>query len=152
MARWLCAAVLIPVMRAVPQRIDAGQNPSDCVRRSWNLLRLRGEACPIPGGGFGEFVPDVVVTRHGSDVPHSPGTAFLVGGERRRALGAVQARKQRLSAAGDLLFGGTQEGNFFALDAESGKALWDVQLGGAVRGVPISYAVDGKQYADHLGG
>ena len=33
-----------------------------------------------------------------------------------------------------------------ALDAESGKPLWDIQLGGAVRGIPISYPVDGKQY------
>jgi hypothetical protein len=24
--------------------------------------------------------------------------------------------------------------------------LWDLQLGGNVRGIPISYAVDGKQY------
>jgi outer membrane protein assembly factor BamB len=41
---------------------------------------------------------------------------------------------------------GTEEGNFIALDAESGKPLWDIQLGGPVRGMPISYAVDGKQY------
>ena len=51
-----------------------------------------------------------------------------------------------LSTAGGLVFGGTEEGNFFALDAENGKPLWDVQLGGAVRGIPISFAVDGKQY------
>ena len=51
-----------------------------------------------------------------------------------------------LSTGGGLLFGGTEEGNFFALDAESGKPLWDIQLGGAVRGIPISYSVDGKQY------
>jgi len=40
----------------------------------------------------------------------------------------------------------TEEGNFFALDAENGKPLWDIQLGGAVRGIPISFAIDGKQY------
>jgi alcohol dehydrogenase (cytochrome c) len=52
-----------------------------------------------------------------------------------------------LSTAGDLVFGGDAEGNFVALDAESGKLLWDVQLGGAVRGGnPISFAVGGKQY------
>ena len=51
-----------------------------------------------------------------------------------------------LSTAGGLVFGGTEEGNFFALDAENGKPLWDIQLGGAVRGIPISFAVDGKQY------
>ena len=51
-----------------------------------------------------------------------------------------------LSTAGGLVFGGTEEGNFIALDAESGKPLWDLQLGGTVRGIPISYGVDGKQY------
>jgi hypothetical protein len=28
----------------------------------------------------------------------------------------------------------------------AGKPLWDLQLGGPVRGIPIAYAVDGKQY------
>ena len=51
-----------------------------------------------------------------------------------------------LSTAGGLVFGGTEEGNFFALDAETGKPLWDLQLGGAVKANPISFGVDGKQY------
>jgi len=51
-----------------------------------------------------------------------------------------------LSTAGGLVFGGTDEGNFFALDADTGKPLWDLQLGGAVRANPMSFAVDGKQY------
>ena len=51
-----------------------------------------------------------------------------------------------MSTAGNLVFGGTEEGNFFALDAESGKALWDFQLGGAIRANPMTFALDGKQY------
>ena len=51
-----------------------------------------------------------------------------------------------LSTAGGLVFGGTEEGNFFALDAETGKPLWDLQLGGAVKANPIAFGVDGKQY------
>jgi alcohol dehydrogenase (cytochrome c) len=47
---------------------------------------------------------------------------------------------------GRLVFGGTEEGNFFALDAETGKPLWDTQLGAAVRGIPIAFGVDGRQY------
>ena len=50
-----------------------------------------------------------------------------------------------LSTAGGLVFGGAEEGNFFALDAESGKALWELQLGGAVRSPPVSFMIDGKQ-------
>jgi alcohol dehydrogenase (cytochrome c) len=51
-----------------------------------------------------------------------------------------------LSTAGGLVFGGTNEGSLFALDAETGKALWDFQTGGAVRSNPISFSVDGRQY------
>ncbi len=36
--------------------------------------------------------------------------------------------------------------NFFALDAENGKPLWDFQLGAAIRANPMSFAIDGKQY------
>ncbi|HXX20243.1 MAG TPA: PQQ-dependent dehydrogenase, methanol/ethanol family [Candidatus Acidoferrum sp.] len=51
-----------------------------------------------------------------------------------------------LSTAGGLVFSGTDEGNFFALDAQTGKVLWDIQMGHAARSNPISYEVDGKQY------
>jgi len=50
-----------------------------------------------------------------------------------------------LSTAGGLVFGGAEEGNFFALDAEGGKLLWELQLGGAIRANPMSFAMDGKQ-------
>jgi alcohol dehydrogenase (cytochrome c) len=51
-----------------------------------------------------------------------------------------------LSTQGNLVFGGTAEGNFFALDARSGKELWRLDLGGRVHAAPVSYLVEGKQY------
>jgi alcohol dehydrogenase (cytochrome c) len=51
-----------------------------------------------------------------------------------------------LSTAGDLVFGGGMEGNFFALNAKTGEVLWHVNLGGPNASGPISYAVNGKQY------
>ena len=51
-----------------------------------------------------------------------------------------------LSTAGGLVFGGGMDGDFMALDANSGEPLWHVNLGGANASGPISYAVDGKQY------
>jgi alcohol dehydrogenase (cytochrome c) len=51
-----------------------------------------------------------------------------------------------LSTAGNLVFSGSDEGNFYALDAGTGKALWDFQTGGAISANPISFAVDGHQY------
>jgi alcohol dehydrogenase (cytochrome c) len=51
-----------------------------------------------------------------------------------------------LATAGGLVFGGTNEGNVFALDADNGKPLWDFNVGGGVRANPISYSTDGKQF------
>ena len=50
-----------------------------------------------------------------------------------------------LSTAGGLVFSGSDEGNFYALDARTGKPLWDFQTGGSIAANPISFAVDGKQ-------
>ena len=51
-----------------------------------------------------------------------------------------------MSTAGDLVFGGTADGFFFALDAETGEPLWNKSLGGRVHAGPMGYAVGGRQY------
>ena len=51
-----------------------------------------------------------------------------------------------LSTAGDLVFSGTPDGYFFALDALTGAEKWYVNLGSRVHSAPMSYMVDGKQY------
>ena len=51
-----------------------------------------------------------------------------------------------LATAGDLVFGGSVDGYFYALDAASGRELWHVAVGAQVRASPITYAVDGQQY------
>jgi alcohol dehydrogenase (cytochrome c) len=51
-----------------------------------------------------------------------------------------------LATAGGVVFGGSNEGNFFALDAATGKPLWDFQTGGPIAANPISFLVDGKQH------
>jgi alcohol dehydrogenase (cytochrome c) len=51
-----------------------------------------------------------------------------------------------LSTAGNLVFSGTMEGDFFALDGVSGQLLWRIQTGGAIWANPISYMSEGKQY------
>jgi alcohol dehydrogenase (cytochrome c) len=50
-----------------------------------------------------------------------------------------------LSTAGGLVFGGTDEGQFFALDAQTGKELWRAQLGGVIVAAPVTYLSQGKQ-------
>jgi alcohol dehydrogenase (cytochrome c) len=51
-----------------------------------------------------------------------------------------------MTTAGDLVFSGTIDGYFFALDAESGAELWNIPLGGPVNASPMTYAVNGQQY------
>jgi alcohol dehydrogenase (cytochrome c) len=111
---------------------------------------------------------EVATTYYKGEPDYKPGTAYTAGGGRRMdgdvAFAAVKAWEAAtgklrwefklltppmaglLSTAGGLVFGGTEEGNFFALDAENGKPLWDMQLGAAIRSNPMSFAVDGKQF------
>jgi alcohol dehydrogenase (cytochrome c) len=51
-----------------------------------------------------------------------------------------------LATAGDLVFTGDPEGNFFALDARTGEKLWNYETGAGHRGSAISYSVNGRQY------
>ena len=51
-----------------------------------------------------------------------------------------------LSTAGNVVFGGTTQGNFFALDARTGKHLWYFPTGGFIVANPITYLSNGKQH------
>jgi alcohol dehydrogenase (cytochrome c) len=51
-----------------------------------------------------------------------------------------------LSTAGGLVFAGDSDGNFIALDAQTGGHLWHIQLGAAIYSTAITYELDGKQY------
>ena len=51
-----------------------------------------------------------------------------------------------VTTGGGLVFGGDGNGRFRALDQETGETLWEINLGSAVTGFPVTYAVDGRQY------
>jgi alcohol dehydrogenase (cytochrome c) len=51
-----------------------------------------------------------------------------------------------VASGGGLLFGGDANGRFRAFDQDTGTVLWEVNLGAAVTGYPITYAVAGRQY------
>jgi alcohol dehydrogenase (cytochrome c) len=51
-----------------------------------------------------------------------------------------------LVTAGDLVFWGDLNRRFRALDAETGKILWETVLGGMIMTSTITYSVNGKQY------
>jgi len=51
-----------------------------------------------------------------------------------------------LATASDLVFAGSREGYFYALDARTGAMLWKAMTGGQISAGPVTYSVDGKQY------
>lgn len=58
-----------------------------------------------------------------------------------------------LVTAGDVAFYGTMEGVFKAVDARSGKLLWQFQASSGIIGQPVSYrGPDGRQYVAVLAG
>jgi lanthanide-dependent methanol dehydrogenase len=58
-----------------------------------------------------------------------------------------------LATAGDVVFYGTMEGWFKAVDAKSGALLWQFKTGSGIVGQPMSYlGPDGRQYVAVLSG
>ena len=57
------------------------------------------------------------------------------------------------STAGDVVFYGTLDGWFKAVDAHNGSLLWQFKTGSGIIGQPVSYkGPDGKQYVAILSG
>lgn len=57
-----------------------------------------------------------------------------------------------LATASNVIFYGTLDRWFKALDAKTGKALWQFQVGSGVIGNPFTYAMHGKQYVGTYSG
>ena len=102
------------------------------------------------------------------EADYQPGILFNGGGFSRirheRGYGAIRALQPAsgemqwefklfsppfagvLSTAGGLVFAGTTEGDFLALDATTGKSLWHFQTGALIRANAMSYLSGGKQH------
>jgi len=77
------------------------------------------------------------------------GTLYAISAETGRTLWKYEQRAGMMSlvaTGGGLIFGGDTNGHFRAFDQQSGKVLWDVNLGSPVTGYPITYSAAGKQY------
>jgi glucose dehydrogenase/mono/diheme cytochrome c family protein len=60
---------------------------------------------------------------------------------------AIRAGMQSiLTTGGGLLFAGDAAGRFRALDQENGHVLWEMNLGSAVTGYPVTFEAGGHQY------
>lgn len=60
---------------------------------------------------------------------------------------AIRAGMQSLlTTGGGLLFAGDSAGRFRALDQQNGNVLWEMNLGSAVTGYPVTFSAGGHQY------
>ncbi|WP_417721731.1 PQQ-dependent methanol/ethanol family dehydrogenase [Salipiger sp.] len=57
-----------------------------------------------------------------------------------------------MTTAGGLVFYGTPEGKFLALDDETGEELWSFQTGSGIVGQPVTWDMDGEQYVSVVSG
>jgi quinoprotein glucose dehydrogenase len=48
--------------------------------------------------------------------------------------------------AGGLIFTGSRDRKVRALDSDTGKVLWEAELGAALEGMPAVYEMDGREY------
>ena len=64
----------------------------------------------------------------------------------RHDIGPGSAFQGLLSTAGKLLFTGDNSGYALALDPETGRTVWHVNIGGIMTNAPITYELDGRQY------
>jgi alcohol dehydrogenase (cytochrome c) len=57
-----------------------------------------------------------------------------------------------LSTAGGLVFTGAATGEFMAVDAHTGKVLWQFQTSSGIIGLPVTWQHNGKQYVSIVSG
>ncbi|WP_147126721.1 PQQ-dependent methanol/ethanol family dehydrogenase [Shimia ponticola] len=57
-----------------------------------------------------------------------------------------------MTTAGGLVFFGTPEGKFIALDDTTGEELWSFQTGSGIVGQPVTWEQDGEQYVSVISG
>jgi quinoprotein glucose dehydrogenase len=60
--------------------------------------------------------------------------------------GTPQMRSSLIVTAGGLLFAPGGDSKVRAFDTDTGKVVWTAALGGAIRGAPSMYEIDGRQY------
>ncbi|MET0922080.1 MAG: PQQ-dependent dehydrogenase, methanol/ethanol family, partial [Xanthobacteraceae bacterium] len=90
---------------------------------------------------------------HGQPVGHIEAINPLTGDKKwRTPLHDYQIWSAMLSTGGGLLFTGKETGEFIAVDADTGKIVWEFQTGSGINAMPVTYTHQGVQYVTVLSG
>jgi quinohemoprotein ethanol dehydrogenase len=76
---------------------------------------------------------------------YHPGTAELVWQHEAPSRSGIGSAGN-IATAGDLVFQGSDTGEFYALDARSGRQLFTHTAARAIRASPMTYKANGRQY------
>jgi alcohol dehydrogenase (cytochrome c) len=90
---------------------------------------------------------------HGQPIGHIEAINPLTGEKKwRTPLHDWQIWSAMLSTGGGLLFTGKETGELIAVDADTGKIVWEFQTGSGINAMPVTYTHQGRQYVTVLSG
>lgn len=160
-----------PVESEVSQRVRAGQQielwPGQWGAKNWAHAAFNPEtgllyANTMHNSRLVRFVPvqykpgqryvgleNVPVPNRPKDLPiaHVDAIEPLTGKTRWRApIMDIPHYSAVLATGGGLLFTGKETGEFVAIDAETGRTLWQFQTSSGINAQPITYTHKGRQY------
>ena len=107
----------------------------------------------VPGQRY-QFVENLPIPpKPGEPIGHIDAIDPLTGQQKWRVpLFDFQIWSAMLATGGGLLFTGKETGEFIALDAATGKQLWQFQTGSGINAMPVTFTHNGRQYVTVLSG
>jgi alcohol dehydrogenase (cytochrome c) len=142
---------------AVPIAFDP--NTGLVYASTWNVPRIQKLAPPAPtviGAGSTGVTSRQPETKPGDVFGHFAAINPLTGEKKWEVpLTDLPSSAGMLATGGGLVFTGKLNGEFIALDEDTGKTLWHFQTGSSINSTAITYTHNGRQYvtiASGLGG
>lgn len=107
---------------------------------------VKGLAVHVPGIPFMGGMPNTTDANEGKSYGLLSAIDVATGKIKWRYKDAKPMMAGVATTAGGVLFTSNQQGQALAFDQATGEKLWSFRMGGAGRGQPIVYEVDGRPY------